>query len=98
MPDARQIVFHRLHQVVALRVIIGNPLQHLTDDLVLAFLRAKARVVVVIGEVLLVQGQGDLEHFGARLLEFVFRIGEDLVGADRGFHDQAEFFCIELFA
>jgi len=79
-------------------VIIGNPLQHLTDDLVLAFLRAKARVVVVIGEVLLVQGQGDLEHFGARLLEFVFRIGEDLVGADRGFHDQAEFFCIELFA
>ena len=55
-------------------------------------------MVVVIGEVLLVQGQGDLEHFGARLLEFVFRIGEDLAGADRSFHDQAEFFCIELFA
>jgi hypothetical protein len=30
-------------------------------------------VVVVIREVLLVQGQGDLEHFGARLPEFAFR-------------------------
>jgi hypothetical protein len=55
-------------------------------------------VVVVIREVLLVQGQGDLEHFGARLPEFAFRIGENLVGGDRGFHDQAEFFCVELFA
>jgi hypothetical protein len=71
LPDARDIVFHALHQVVALRVIVGNPLQHLTNDLVLALLRAEACMVVVIGEILLVQRQRDLEHFGARLLEFV---------------------------
>jgi hypothetical protein len=31
---------HRLHQVVALGMIVGNLLQHLTDNSVFALLRA----------------------------------------------------------
>ena len=37
---AAMIVFHRLHQVVALGMIVGNLSQHLTDNSVFALLRA----------------------------------------------------------
>ena len=63
LPDAGEIVFHGLQQVAAR----GRSSAILcSTSLMTLFSRScglKARVVVVIREVLLVQGQGDLEHF-----------------------------------
>ena len=40
-----QIILHRLHQVIALRMVIGNLVQHLANNFVLTLPPAQIRVV-----------------------------------------------------
>ncbi len=96
--DADEIGLDILLQLAALRMLLGNFVEHLADDFVFAVAAGEIGMVAVAGKHLRVHGQRELQHFGADGFQLLLGIGEKLIGRDVGFHHEAEFLIVEIFA
>ena len=96
--DAGEVGLNGGLQLIAAGVVLGYFLQHFLDDQILPVGWGEIRVVVVVRIHLCVQGQRDLQHFGAHGLHVLLGAGQHFRGGDGSFHHQRELLIVEFLA